>query len=134
MDYTRPSYKDRAYDRRVSPRSASANKGATHLDNCRIEFAALDKLFIRQLGVLIFVHVLEDLVHSLNSRGVSRQIHNLSAVATGIWTGSDLFGSVLVFGELDHLIGHLVNSPYDLEHLIVGDRPIAVDVVELEGP
>lgn len=37
----------------------------THLDNCRIEFAALDKLFIRQLGVFIFVHVLEDLVHSL---------------------------------------------------------------------
>ena len=47
---------------------------------------------------------------------------------------SDLFGRILVFWKLDHLIGHLVDGADDLEHLVVGDGPIAVDVVELEGP
>jgi hypothetical protein len=47
---------------------------------------------------------------------------------------SDLFGSVLVFWKLDHLMGHLVDGPDDLEHLVVSDGPIAVDIVQLEGP
>lgn len=48
--------------------------------------------------------------------------------------GSDLFGRILVLWELDHLIGHLVDGADDLEHLLIGDRPVAIDVVQLEGP
>jgi len=61
----------------------------TYLDNCRIEFAALDKLFIRQLGVLILVHVLEDLVHPLkHSRRLSGQLTPIHQLwQNGTWTG-----------------------------------------------
>jgi hypothetical protein len=41
---------------------------------------------------------------------------------------------LLVRGQLDHLPGHLVDGPNDLEHLVVGDEAVTVDVVELEGP
>lgn len=75
-----------------------------------------------------------------------------------------LLRGVLVFWQLDHLTGHLVNTLYDscrtrnrskisanvsslffrrsaarcwhllTEHLVVGDGSVAVNVVELEGP
>lgn len=40
-------------------------KHEAHLDDCWILLAALDELVEGQFGVLIPVHVLEDLVHSL---------------------------------------------------------------------
>ena len=48
--------------------------------------------------------------------------------------GSDLFGGIRIFWKMDHLIGHLIDGPDDLEHLVSGDLPVAVNVVELEGP
>ena len=47
---------------------------------------------------------------------------------------TDLFGSVLVLGQLDHLTGHLVDTPNDGQHLVVGNESILVDIVQLEGP
>jgi len=47
---------------------------------------------------------------------------------------SDLFGSVLVCWKLYGPTNKLVNGPDDLEHLVVGDCPIAVDVIDLEQP
>jgi len=35
---------------------------------------------------------------------------------------------------MDHLTSHLVDGADDLEQLVVGDHPVAVDVVQLEGP
>jgi hypothetical protein len=49
-------------------RGGEEKGGGADLDDCRIELAALDKLVIGQLGVLVLVHVLEDLVHSLDDR------------------------------------------------------------------
>ena len=45
-----------------------------------------------------------------------------------------LFRRVLVSRELDHLASHPVDGLDDLEHLVVGDGAVLVDVVELEGP
>ena len=47
---------------------------------------------------------------------------------------SDLFGSFLVHWKLDRWTDHLVDGPDNLEHLIVGDGPVVVDIVHLEDP
>lgn len=38
---------------------------ASYLNNCRILLAAFDKLVICKFRVLVTIHVLEDLIHSL---------------------------------------------------------------------
>jgi len=90
------------------------------------------------LGVLILVHVLEDLVHSLKTtnchQGRFSSVPYILGCGKRDSDGSDLFGGILVFWMLDHLISHLVDGADDLEHLGVGDRPVAVDVIQLEGP
>ena len=45
-----------------------------------------------------------------------------------------LFWSILISGQPDHLAGHLVYRLDDLEHLIVRNGAILVDVIELERP
>lgn len=45
-----------------------------------------------------------------------------------------LLGRVLVWREPDDLAGHLVDGLDDLEHLIIGDEAIAVDIIQLECP
>jgi hypothetical protein len=67
-------------------------------------------------------------------RDVFRQfMYNLSCGKRSR-TEADLFGRVLIFWKRDRLIGHLVDRPDDLEHLVGGDGSIAVNVIELEGP
>lgn len=48
--------------------------------------------------------------------------------------GTNLLWCVLIFGKIDHLIGHLVDRSDNLEHFVVGDKPVAVNVIELESP
>ena len=48
--------------------------------------------------------------------------------------GSHLLGRVFVHGELNHLTGHLVYGLDDLEHLLIRDEAVSVDVVQLESP
>jgi len=45
-----------------------------------------------------------------------------------------LLGRVFVRRELDHLARHVVNGLDNLEHLVVRDEAVVVDVVQLEGP
>lgn len=45
-----------------------------------------------------------------------------------------LLGRVLVRRELDHLARHVVDRLDDLEHLVVRDEAVVVDVVQLERP
>ena len=47
---------------------------------------------------------------------------------------SDLFGSVLILFKLDIMTEHLVDDPEKLEHLVVGDYPVVVDIVHLKDP
>lgn len=63
----------------------------------------------RTLVILVQVHQREDLVDALLRR-------------------------VLVGRQLDHLPGHVVNRLDDLEHFVVGDEAVVVDVVQLESP
>lgn len=96
-----------------------------YLDNRRILLAALHKLLIGQPGVLIPVHIPEDLVDTLWL--TSAQLAQRSNEA-------NLFGRVLVGGQLDHLPGHLVYGPHNLQHLVIGDETIPVNIVQLERP
>lgn len=77
--------------------------------DCGIPLAALSELLERQFAVLVLVHHVEDL-------------------------GDPLLRGVLVLWQLNHAADHLVDGVHDLEHLVVGDVPVVVDVVELEGP
>jgi hypothetical protein len=45
--------------------AASHPNRGTYLNDGRVLFAALDKLVIREFGVVVAIHVLEDLVDSL---------------------------------------------------------------------
>jgi hypothetical protein len=63
----------------------------------------------RTLVVLVQVHQREDLVDTL-------------------------LGGVLIGRQLDHLTRHVVNRLNNLEHLVVGNEAVVVDVVELESP
>jgi len=70
---------------------------------------AFYEFIIRELCVLVSVHIPKYLVHTL-------------------------FGRVFVSGELDHLTSHLVDGGDDLEHLVVGDEAVLVNVIQLECP
>jgi len=115
----------------MTPRQRS-----TDLNDGGILLGTLLELFIVQLGVLVQVHLSEQLVDSLQghhvpsiSVGSSRAERNRTARSP-----THLLGRILVLGKLDHLTGHLVNTPDDGQHLVVGDVPILVDVVQLESP
>ena len=43
----------------------TSRMNASYLNNCRILLAAFDKLVICKFRVLVTIHVLEDLIHSL---------------------------------------------------------------------
>ena len=45
-----------------------------------------------------------------------------------------LLGGVVVFGEGDGVTDHLVDRSHDRQHLVPGDGPVVVKVVQLEGP
>jgi len=49
-------------------------------------------------------------------------------------SATHLFRRILVLWQPDHLPSHLVDRPYDLQHLVVGDISILVDIVKLECP
>jgi hypothetical protein len=109
---------------------------STDLHDGRILLRTLLELFIVQFGVLVQIHLSEQLVDSLQrhhvpsiSVGSSRAERNRTARSP-----THLFGRILILGKLDHLTGHLVDTPDDGQHLVIGDVPILVDVVQLEGP
>jgi hypothetical protein len=102
----------------------------THLDYRRILLTALDELIVRELGILVPVHVLEDLVHPLPRQCVLFGIRSRAVLAGQ----ANLFRGVLIRWELDHLPSHLIDGSYNLEHLLIGDKAVTVDVVELESP
>jgi hypothetical protein len=140
MDYLKPLCRDIIYDHSVRAQKCEDYSGQAYLEDGSIALSALDELLKRQSGVLVTVHVLEDLFHSLNDQfSCHRETYfvslcMVSVAVRGSRTEADLFGRVLVFWKRDHMIGHLVDRPDDLEHLVGGDGPIAIDVVELEGP
>lgn len=82
---------------------------AQRLHDGRVLLGSLLELVEREAVVLVQVHVAEDLIDTL-------------------------LGRVLVLGEGDHLARHLVDRAHNLEHLVVRDEAVLVDVVELEGP
>jgi hypothetical protein len=41
---------------------------------------------------------------------------------------------VFVGGQLDHVSSHVVDRLNNLQHFVVRDQPIIVDVVQLESP
>ena len=45
-----------------------------------------------------------------------------------------LLWGIFVNGELHHLTGHLVYRLDDLEHLLIRDEAVSVDVIQLESP
>ena len=47
---------------------------------------------------------------------------------------SHLLWGVLVSGQFDHLASHFVYCLDNLQHLVIGDSAIAVNVVQLERP
>lgn len=47
---------------------------------------------------------------------------------------TDLFCGILVGGQLDHLSRHVIDRLDNLEHLVVRDQAVVVDVVQLERP
>lgn len=49
-------------------------------------------------------------------------------------SNSHLFGSIFILWQLDHLSSHFINRSYNLEHFVVGDIAILIDVVQLERP
>ena len=64
--YTSPSYSESACGRDDwLGRGRDTRMRQTHLHDRRVAFAALDELVIRQLSVLVPVHVAEDFVHPL---------------------------------------------------------------------
>jgi hypothetical protein len=104
MGHSRPSYNDNACGRRQSGRTGRAGACRTRLYDGRVLLAALNELVVRQLRVLVTVHVPEDLVYALRGPGVRRSAHARGARGRG----AHLLGRVLVRGGLDHLAVHLV--------------------------
>lgn len=76
-----------------------------------VAFGRLLELLQRDLVILILVHLLEDLVHTL--------------------LGCE---PILVHAHHDHSAHHLVDSLDYLQHLEARDAPVAVQVVHLKGP
>ena len=68
MDHAKPPYKERACRHKFNPRNANVGGERAYLGDCSILLDAVDKLFIRQLFIVILVHGSEDLVHSLYYR------------------------------------------------------------------
>lgn len=96
----------------TTPHHTSLNESIIEresLHDSRVLLGSLLELVKREAVVLVQVHVAEDLVDAL-------------------------LGRVLVFWERDHLARHLVYAADDLEHLVVCDEAVLVDVVELERP
>jgi hypothetical protein len=96
-----------------------------HLDDGGILLATFYELVVGELGVVVSVHVGEDLVYSLWSWSIDAQTGGRRAY---------LLWCVLVPRELHHLPRHLVYRADDLEHLVIRDESIAVDIVQLERP
>jgi len=101
----------------------------TDLDNGWVLLTALYKLVVCEFGVLILVHVPEDLVNALQRKG-SEVRSMLRNKALAMY----LLRSVLVRWELDHLSCHPVDGLDNLKHLIVGDGAIFINIVQLESP
>ena len=79
------------------------------LYNRGILLGPLFKFLKRQFGILIEVHEGKNFVHAL-------------------------FGCIFILRQLDHLSCHFVDTTHDSQHLIVRDRAIVIDVVQLERP
>ena len=100
--------------------------GQTYLNYGWVLLTALYKFVIRELRVLVSVHISKYLVYALGRQGQVR-VRPLAVI-------EDLFGRVFVSGEIDHLTSHLVDGSDDLKHLVVGDEAVLVYVIELECP
>jgi len=74
-----------------------------------ILLAVFNKLTVRDLRILVLVHILEYLVHPL-------------------------FRCFLVLRKLQHLASHLVDGLDYLKHFLVGYVAILIDVVQLKSP
>ena len=74
-----------------------------------ILFSSLNKLFQRDLAILVFIHPFENHVGSL-------------------------LRSVCVRRHVLYRTNHLVNCPDDLQHLLLRNVAITVQVVHTEGP
>lgn len=83
--------------------------------------------------VIIFIHALEDLLHSLTITDCHFSSVRIPGVETDL-VRSDLFGSFLIVWKLDHLTGQLVDGSDNLQHLIFGDIPVSVDIIYTEDP
>lgn len=76
----------------------------THSKDGWVFLGTLDKFVKCELGVLVGVHVLEDLLYPL-------------------------LGGVLVRWQTVSRTGHLVDGLYDLQHLVVRDQAVLVDII-----
>ena len=79
------------------------------LDDGGVFHRALLELLKAQLSVLVLIHERKDL-------------------------GDTLLGGLLIWGQLDHRSDHLVDRIHNLQHLVVCDHVVVVDIVQLECP
>lgn len=69
----------------------------------------------------------------LSTRLNTKHISIVTTVFASV-SNSDLFGSIFILWQLDHLSSHFINRSYNLKHLIVGDVTVLVNIIQLERP
>ena len=99
-----------------------------YLDDRGVLLASLFELVKSQPSVFVQIHDPEDLVDSLHDASATTLYCQDPALKTHLLRG------ILVLGQSDHLSRHLVYRSHNLQHLIVGDIPVLVDIVQLERP
>ena len=87
------------------------------LNSSKVNLASLFRSMIRKI---------------LSTRYTTRQLRPCIARTPALKT--HLLRGILVLGQSDHLSRHLVYRSHNLQHLIVGDIPVLVDIVQLERP
>jgi hypothetical protein len=109
------------------------NMRVSHVQSCTdlydrwILFTSFYELVIGQPGILVLIHIPEDLIHSLSSL-VSNGPFGVEHSATY------LLGRVFVCWQLHHLSSHLVYGLDNHKHFVVCNRSIFVYVIQLECP
>ncbi len=110
------------------------DESCSHLYDCRILFTPLLELIKCKPRILVQIHVPEDLVDPLKTYGALHQHNNHLWEGTWQRFGTHLFRRILVLWQPHHLARHLVYRSHDLQHLIVGDEAVVIDVIQLERP